>query len=66
MSNPTQQQMFYQAQKQLGETNELFLELVQHGLTREELALNIKRRPALWSRWENWLDKLPSNIKTAA
>lgn len=56
-----QKQMFYQAQKNAAEINQLFLELVEDGLTLEELQRNIDRRPALWSRFTNWLDKLPSN-----
>jgi len=55
----TQAQMFYDAGRQIAETNILFLELVQDGLTRRELARNIERRPSLWGRFENWLDKLP-------
>ncbi len=56
----SQLQMFYSAHRQVAETNNTFLELVKAGLTREELARNIERRPALWQRFENWLDKLPS------
>jgi hypothetical protein len=56
----TQMEMFYQAQRELGELNEMFDFLVKTGLTKEDLAKNIERRPALWKRWENWLDQLPS------
>ena len=56
----TQLQMFYAAHRQVAETNNAFLELVKEGLTREDLSRNIERRPALWQRYENWLDKLPS------
>ena len=56
----TQLQMFYAAHRQVAETNNAFLELVKEGLTREELARNIERRPALWQRFENWLPVLPS------
>lgn len=56
----TQEQMFYAASQRNGETNRQFLEFVQEGMTREELARNIERRPQLWSRFESWLDKLPS------
>jgi len=58
---PTQEQMFYRAHRQVSETNETFLELVADGLTREELQRNIERRPSLWSRYSNWLEKLPSS-----
>lgn len=62
MSTPqrTQLQMFYAAHRQVAETNNTFLELVKEGLTREELATCIERRPALWKRFENWLPVLPS------
>ena len=56
----TQLQMFYSAHRQVAETNNAFLELVKEGMTREELARNIERRPALWQRFENWLPVLPS------
>ena len=56
----TQMQMYYAASRQVAETNNAFLELVKEGLTREELARNIERRPALWQRFENWLPVLPS------
>lgn len=59
----TQLQMFYAANRQVAETNNAFLELVKEGMTREELARNIERRPALWQRFENWLDKLPSTVQ---
>ena len=44
------------------EANDVFLELVRDGLTREELAKNIARRPQLWRRFENWLKVLPSKV----
>ena len=55
----TQLQMYYAASRQVAETNNAFLELVKEGMTREELARNIERRPALWQRFENWLPVLP-------
>lgn len=57
---PTQTQMFYAEQRKIAETNSTFLELVRDGMTREELKRNIERRPSLWSRFEGFLDKLPS------
>jgi hypothetical protein len=57
---PTQLQMFYQEQKKLGEANELFMELVKDGMTREDLQVNIDRRPQLWERYTDWLKVLPS------
>ena len=59
MNKPTQMQMYYRAERQAAEVNLTFLELVADGLTRGELARNIERRPALWSRFANWLPKLP-------
>ena len=56
----SQLQMFYAAHRQVAETNDTFMELVKAGLTREDLARNIVRRPALWRRFENWLPVLPS------
>ena len=56
----TQMQMYYAASRQVAETNNAFLELVKEGLTREELEINIERRPALWQRFDNWLPVLPS------
>lgn len=62
----TQVQMFYQAQRNIAETNETFLELVKDGMTREELARNIERRPKLWSRFSAFLEQLPSRSTTMA
>lgn len=58
---PTQVQMYYAAERSAAEVNRQFLEFVKDGLTREELQTNINRRPALWGRFSNWLDKLPSS-----
>lgn len=61
----TQVQLFYQAHRRLADANEAFLELVRDGMTREELARNIERRPSLWQRYANWLDRLPSSSAKA-
>lgn len=63
---PTQEQLFYQAHRQIADANETFLEMVKEGLTREELQRNIERRPSLWARYENWLSKLPSSTAPLA
>lgn len=61
MSTAAQQvQMFYDAVSRAGEVNVTFLDLVKDGMTREELAKNIARRPSLWQRFEHWLPLLPS------
>jgi hypothetical protein len=52
--------MYYSAERKSAEVSETFLELVKDGLTREELARNIERRPSLWARYEHWLPHLPS------
>jgi hypothetical protein len=57
---PTQEQMYYAAERKAGELNLQFLDFVKDGLTREELQTNIDRRPSLWGRFSNWLEKLPS------
>lgn len=53
-------QMFYREQRNIADINLLFLELVGDGLSREELTYLINKRPALWGRFSNWMDKLPS------
>jgi len=55
----TQMQHFYASHRIVSDANETFLMLVKNGMTRKELETNIKRRPLLWSRFSNWLDKLP-------
>lgn len=60
----TQKQMFYEENRRLSETNQLFMDMVAEGMTREQLQRNIARRPALWGRWADWLDKLPSEPST--
>jgi len=55
-----QRQRFYVEHRKIADANELFLDLVAGGMTREDLQTNIKRRPALWGRFANWLDRLPS------
>lgn len=49
--------------RKLAAANETFMELVncqENPMTREDLARNIERRPALWSRYAGFLDVLPS------
>lgn len=63
---PTQTQMFYAAHRKVAATNNDFMWLVQNGMTREDLARNIERRPTLWKRFEGFLDTLPSRHATPA
>lgn len=58
---PSQEQMYYAAERSSAEVNLQFLEFVKDGLTREELQTNIDRRPSLWGRFSTWLEKLPSS-----
>lgn len=60
LAKPTQAQMFYAADRHAADANIAFMYAVNHGMTREDLASCIELRPALWSRFSNWLDKLPS------
>lgn len=55
-----QKQMLETARAKNAEIDKMFQYLVETGLTREDLQRNIERRPALWSRFAGWLDKLPS------
>ena len=54
-----QTQMFYKSVSDYARSCETFLFLVKHGMTRKELELLIKKRPALWGKFSNWLTKLP-------
>jgi len=65
MKQPTQEQMFYAADKRNAELNLQFLEFVKEGLTRQELQKCIDRRPGLWGRWSNWLNVLPDKEENA-
>jgi hypothetical protein len=55
----TQLQMYYRSVAQAHECNMTFLFFVEQGMTAPELRALIARRPELWGRFENWLDKLP-------
>jgi hypothetical protein len=57
----TQMQIYEQERRKIAAENETFLEIVKDGLTKSELKALIARRPALWKRFENWLEKLPSS-----
>lgn len=55
----TQEQLYWEAQRKIADSNETFLFLVKEGMTANELKQNIQRNPRLWKRFENWVDKLP-------
>lgn len=60
----SQAQHFEIARRRIADADRTFMELVNHPtnpMTREDLAANIARRPALWSRYAGFLDKLPSS-----
>jgi len=64
----TQAQLFEEARRRLAETNATFMELVNHPtnpLTKEDLAAGIARRPALWSRYAGFMDRLPTRAELA-
>jgi len=52
--------MFYNSAEKVARANETFMHLVQSGMTRGDLERCIKMRPALWKRYEHWLEKLPT------
>lgn len=54
-----QEQHFWESHRKIAEMNELFLDFVNDGMTRNDLEKLIERRPNLWKKWEDWLDKLP-------
>jgi len=55
----TQKRMLSSATSNYARSCETFLEMVEDGLTREELTKLIAKRPSLWGRFEHWLPKLP-------
>lgn len=40
----------------------LFLEMVEDGMTKQELERLIKLRPTLWGFYKAWLDRLPEEV----
>lgn len=57
----SQEQLFYQEQRNIAAGDRQFLDLVNDGLTREDLDACIKRRPSLWSRFAAYRDLLPAS-----
>lgn len=54
----TQLQHYYKSQRKIADINNTFMDMVKNGLSKKELQMNINRRPELWGRFSNWLDKL--------
>lgn len=64
----TQYQHVELARRQVAAANLAFMDLVnckENPLTREDLARNIERRPALWLRFAGFLGTLPSQSDLA-
>ena len=57
---PTQLQTFYTEQRKIADSNALFLEMVQDGMTRRDLEKLIDKRPTLWGRFAGYLATLPA------
>jgi hypothetical protein len=57
----TQLQHFYKAHRDIADCDATFMELIRGGLTRDELARLIAKRPALWSRYSAYLKTLTTN-----
>ncbi|MBU3743788.1 MAG: hypothetical protein FGM61_04470 [Sediminibacterium sp.] len=55
----TQQQIQQQQQQKISNMNRLFVEMVQDGMTRNDLENCIKLRPQLWGRFSHWMSILP-------
>lgn len=56
----TQIQHYYDSVKNAARADETFMVLVKSGMTRGQLSRNISRRPSLWTKYSNWLEKLPN------
>lgn len=62
-SVPTQEQMFYEAGRNIADGNNLMMHMIRNGeITKADLAALIKKRPATYSRFEGFLGKLPDSI----
>jgi hypothetical protein len=55
----SQMALFWKSHRQVSDANETFLSMVESGMTKSELEALIRKRPALWGRFSNWLGKLP-------
>ncbi|PKY09832.1 hypothetical protein B1757_12850 [Acidithiobacillus marinus] len=56
-----QEKREHQRQRVINATiNNLFLEFVDDGLTREELLDNIRKNPKTWGRFAEFVEQLPS------
>lgn len=68
-SRLSQQQIYEIARREIAGVNADFMALVNcesNPLTREDLASNIARRPALWERFSGFLKTLPTRADVDA
>ncbi len=52
--------MIYNSSTEMDKNNNMFICLVNLGMTKEDLEANINRRPWIWKIYEKWLDVLPT------
>ena len=59
----TQEEHFWKSHRRNADINNHFMELVRtNNITANELEALIARRPEIWGRFANWIDKLPLTI----
>ena len=56
----TQLQIYEQERQHIAALNEAFMYHVSEGMTKGELQALIAKRPEVYSRFANWIDKLPA------
>jgi hypothetical protein len=59
---PTQEQLFYQEQRKLGERDQFFFDLVKdpvNPLTNDDLEQLVAKFPQCWERYSGFIGKLP-------
>lgn len=58
---PTQVQMFYQAQEQIAQADQHFMDMIKdpvNPLTNADLAALVEKYPQRWSRYSGYIGKL--------
>jgi hypothetical protein len=58
--------VYYENVRKQSGADQTFLHLVQTGMTKRDLKRLIERRPSLWARYENWMNKLPDTRPPAS